>query len=354
MRLLDLARVAKSAGLKVVEVDGWRTRGVNEFAATPKVIVVHADASSKTSGPKGGLNSVIYGSKTAPPPVGNFQIGRDGTVYVVASGVSNNAGKGNARAIGHPEWSGNSRTIGIEAANNNLGEPWPAVQYTAYVRLVSVLCKFYKIPASYVIGHKEWSTSGKSDPSFNMPAFRKAVYDRMNPVPTPKPPAEPTEPDSGTATGKETYIEFIQITDATGEPWGLYLGRGKDSELIYRLTNPDGTYKPVNKLTSSTKMVGMGSGLTAVSLGGGGILIAFRGKDGSVRIARATNIFEHPDKQGWKLLYNLGGVGSSIPKIAAVPGGYVVNVRGGGYEMWINTLKDGLWSGWINYGGTFA
>jgi hypothetical protein len=183
---LPLDEIARLAGVKFTPVAGWRSRG-HEYPATPQAVVRHADASFRTSGPLGGLDSVVNGSQTAPPPVGNFHIGRDGHVYLVAAGVSNNAGHGNARAIGHRDWQGNEYTVGIEAANDNgrekPPEPWPAVQIEAYNRLVLGIQKWLAArhgrpvaqQVQYDLGHKDWSTRGKTDPTYNTAQARTRV-----------------------------------------------------------------------------------------------------------------------------------------------------------------------------------
>lgn len=179
---LPLDDIARAAGVKFTPVAGWEKRG-GEYPATPPMCVVHADASSSKSGTKGGLYSVVNGSQTAPPPVANYQIGRDGHVYLVASGWAYNAGSGNARKLGHPEWDWNGETVGFEAANNNLGEEWTPVQMEAYRRLVFATHAWLALRRGISIasqlkntlGHKEWSTTGKSDPSFNMDTFRKQI-----------------------------------------------------------------------------------------------------------------------------------------------------------------------------------
>jgi hypothetical protein len=183
-------------------------------------VVVHADVSRRTSGPKGALSSVVYGSATAPPPVAAFQLGRDGVVWLVASGVGNNAGHGNARAIGHPDWNTNAHTIGIEAANDNglvkPAEPWNAVQMEAYRRLVVACHKWMAkengVPLAtqirFTVGHKEWSTTGKSDPSFNMDTFRAQTRALAFPPP-PEPPKEPAVPQPKYDTFKDWYGDWF-------------------------------------------------------------------------------------------------------------------------------------------------
>lgn len=177
MRLTWLADVARGAGLRVSECAGWRTRGRDY--GSPQVVVCHHTGESPHSGDAGGLGTVVRGRADLPGPIANYYLSRSGIVYVVAAGVANNAGKGNARRAGHPEWSGNSRTIGIEAANSGK-EPWPTAQYTAYVALAAAVCRRMGWGVSRVVAHKEWSTTGKPDPSFGMDVFRANVARAIN------------------------------------------------------------------------------------------------------------------------------------------------------------------------------
>jgi len=71
---------------------------------------------------------------------------------------------------------GNTYSIGIEAENSGVGEPWSRAQLNAYYRLCAALLVWLgKKDANDVIGHKEW-TSRKIDPAgINMDNFRKQV-----------------------------------------------------------------------------------------------------------------------------------------------------------------------------------
>jgi hypothetical protein len=177
--MLWLADVARDAGLRVKEVDGWKTRGglIDGWGLPldPRVVICHHTAESASSYPAGGLRVVTYGREGLAGPIANYYLSRDAIVYVVASGVSNNAGTGNARVAGYPGWYGNGKTIGIEAADDGSGDPYPPAMYDAYVTLCAAICQHEGWPAGRVLGHKEWSTTGKPDPTFDMPEFRAEV-----------------------------------------------------------------------------------------------------------------------------------------------------------------------------------
>jgi hypothetical protein len=176
-RALWLADELRSWDLDVVEVDGWRTRGADNL--DPRVVVCH-----HTAGPPGEIPSLSTliagrgGEHPVPGPLSNLGLGRSGRVYVVASGTSNNAGNGAWLGI-----TGNRHTLGIEAENNGVGEPWPAVQLDAYRRVVAALCSGAGITPAFVCGHKEWAPGRKIDPAgVDMHQFRAAVTQLLTPT----------------------------------------------------------------------------------------------------------------------------------------------------------------------------
>lgn len=190
MRLLWLAEDCRAAGLKVVEIPGWQARGA-AFPAIPNTIVCHHTATPKSA--KGDLPTqkiLIEGRPDLPGPLCQVGLGRNGTVYIVASGKANHAGKG--------AWNGvnqSVRTVGIEAENPGDGTPWPQKQYDAYVQLVAVLVRSLGTTFEHVCGHKEWALprGRKTDPTLDMAAFRSRVCSLLLPAPTPAP--APTEDD---------------------------------------------------------------------------------------------------------------------------------------------------------------
>ena len=144
--LTDLAQAVRPSGLKVVEVNGWRTRGHAPFTRVESIVCHH------TAGPATGnmpsLNVVTHGRAGLAGPLCNLGLARDGTVYVVAAGVAWHAG------ATRQTWQSNYRSIGIEAEATGVTR-WPPVQVAAYVRLCRALCDHYKIPVARVLGHKE-------------------------------------------------------------------------------------------------------------------------------------------------------------------------------------------------------
>lgn len=166
--LTNLAAVARRTGFPVVEQWGWRSRGHGPMGEVRSVIC-HHDAARQ---PPDTFNTVVQnGHGSLPGPLAQFALRRDGTIHVVAAGLSYHAG-----ANVNPSLYGNSHAIGIEAGNDGVGEPWPARQLQAYYALCAELCKEFGLPVSRVRGHKEIAPQRKIDPhGINMDVFRGEV-----------------------------------------------------------------------------------------------------------------------------------------------------------------------------------
>lgn len=190
--LLDLPQAAAKSGLRVVLVPGWRarTRPGGMAAGAPNGIDVHHTAtSSRAVGNYPTLGMIRSGRSDLEGPLAQLGLGRDGTVYVVAAGRANHAGKTDTVAAS------NGHAIGIEAEHPGVG-PWPERQYKAYVALCAALADHYGLPTSRVRGHKEVAVphGRKTDPNFDMAAFRRAVDEarRVGPAKTVDvPPRDP-------------------------------------------------------------------------------------------------------------------------------------------------------------------
>jgi len=170
-RALWLPTVLRAAGLTVHEESGWKTRGYDGF--DPEAVVCHATAGKLTA--RQDINIIAYtGSTTAPAPISQLFLARTGEIWVIASGTCNHIGDANLPIPG-PDERGNDNAIGIEAGNDNRGEPWPSAQYNAYVTAVAAICRHMGWSTARVFGHKEISYTGKTDPTFGMDAFRSRV-----------------------------------------------------------------------------------------------------------------------------------------------------------------------------------
>ena len=163
-----LERAVKNAGVKYRKVSGWASRGHGTMGSIQSVIVHH------TAGPKSGnspsLNVVAYGRPGLSGPLAQLFLARDGTVYLVAAGISYHAGRVSSNRYA------NSHAIGIEAEATGL-DSWPAHQIEEYAKLCKALCKEFGLSVSRVQGHKEVAVprGRKPDPNFSMSDFRKKV-----------------------------------------------------------------------------------------------------------------------------------------------------------------------------------
>ena len=196
MSLTWLPAVLETAGLKVARVDGWESRGRGDVGRILGVLCHH------TVGPRNGnmpsLRTLIQGRSDLPGPLSQLGLGRDGTYYVIAAGRCNHAGRGNWKGLTN----GNTNFIGIETENTGGPDdsPWPPVQMDSYSRGVAAILRHVGRSADFCVGHKEYALppGRKTDPDFEMSAFRESVAAIMNGVaPPPKlipaaaPPAQP-------------------------------------------------------------------------------------------------------------------------------------------------------------------
>jgi len=216
--LLDLPDACRSGGLDVDVYDGWETRSRSSGGYDDLLGVgYHHDASSTTSSEMSGCD---WGWKNSDDrPIGCMRLWRNGHLIVGAAGATNTMGKGAPLTTSTgkvvPQDRGNQNLIAIEAANNGVGEPWPAVQVDAYIALVAALCDWYGFdPLWDIWGHFDYcapscpgrkidaagptpsrpqlgGTSGAN--TWSLQGFRNAVADWSPSTPTPEP--EPSEED---------------------------------------------------------------------------------------------------------------------------------------------------------------
>lgn len=169
-----IAQVLREAGLTVREAPGWETRGTATFG--PIGVMWHHTASGRNWTDQGLTNFLVNGRSDLSGPLCHLQLNRDGSYVVIAAGRANHAGPGSWKGIN----TGNTSFIGIEAANDGVGEPWPQAQLDAYHLGTAALIKHINGSVDNVIGHKEWTTR-KIDPAgIDMDDVRKRVSDIIN------------------------------------------------------------------------------------------------------------------------------------------------------------------------------
>lgn len=172
MLLRNLAHVLRSAGLTVVEVPGWQTRGYNgqDIQGVRGILWHH------TVGPRASfatqnmpsLGVLTNGRPGLAGPLSQLGLGRDGTVYVVAAGLCNHAGKGQLPNI--PANMGNHYLIGVEMESSGVAPwDWTPDQIRVAPHVGAALEKAYLMhlpPAQRLQeSHAAYSSEGKIDPA---------------------------------------------------------------------------------------------------------------------------------------------------------------------------------------------
>lgn len=253
--LVWLPQVLKTAGLKVAVVPGWETRGTRDVG-TILGIICHHTAGAKT-GNMPTLGVLVKGRpgergvEPLPGPLSQLGLGRDGTFYVIAAGRCNHAGAGSWKGAVN----GNSNFIGIEAENTGGANdfPWPDVQLDAYHRGVAAILAHLGRSSGDCCAHKEYALPAgrKSDPPFDMPAFRAAVAAIMSgeaPPPTLIPIVEPTVAARPTLRRGATGQHVMALQRALGlNPDGDFGGRTEAVMREFQRTHgmvPDGIVGP--------------------------------------------------------------------------------------------------------------
>ena len=156
-RLTWLADVARDAGLLVIEEPGWLTRGA-PFRHSIDGVIGHHTAFAKGR-PCPSTRTLIVGRPDLDGPLAQYQICRDAEVHVIAAGIANHAGTGRWPGIGNPsraEGGVNGSTVGIEAENDGVGEPWPRVQMDAYAVLAAAVLDYIGKDETHFAAHYEW------------------------------------------------------------------------------------------------------------------------------------------------------------------------------------------------------
>lgn len=172
MILSNLANVLRAAGLTVVEVEGWQNRGYlgRDLADVRGVLWHHTVASpaslARMDAPS--LNICTFGRSDVAGPLSQIVLGRSGTVYICAAGLSNHAGRGSAHGV--PQDMGNYYLIGIEMESSGVAPfDWTADQLRVVPFLGAALEEAYltdQAPEDRIqISHQEYSSEGKIDPA---------------------------------------------------------------------------------------------------------------------------------------------------------------------------------------------
>lgn len=116
------------------------------------------------------------------PPLCQIMLGNSGCVWMTCRersgqkdpGRASHAGSG--RRTGIPNDTMNEHALGIEfQCDGKHALSTHKKQYETGIALTAALCRRYNVPVRNVIGHKEWSTTGKVDPRDDMNKVRADV-----------------------------------------------------------------------------------------------------------------------------------------------------------------------------------
>lgn len=194
MRLTRLADHLRAAGLPVIEVPGWETRGRggdggHYVANRPTHVMMHHTASNTTA-----ARDVAYMAHHSPiAPIANLYVARGGAVHVMAAGPTNTNGRGSAPwAPFVADNDMNRHAIGVELGNAGTGEHYPEAQERSALKVTAALCSAYGIDPRHVRAHHEWAPRRKIDPSgpsrwapdgglWDMGSFRASVSAELRP-----------------------------------------------------------------------------------------------------------------------------------------------------------------------------
>lgn len=177
--LTDLADVLRDAGLEVVELPGWKTRGrpASTGGFDPVGNLWHHTGGSSDSREYAEWMA-LTGRSDLPAPLCQVAIDRAGVCYVSAAGRANHGGT--AKPSGPiPGGDANELYIGWECMNTG-GEGWVPAQYDAMVTAAAATSEHYGWDADANRAHRETSCTGKWDPGLlDMDKFRNDIADRM-------------------------------------------------------------------------------------------------------------------------------------------------------------------------------
>lgn len=151
-----------------------------------KWIFVHHTASTCDASKEASDANYIKTASGRYPPLAQIMLGQSGKVWMCSKQRSGQAEPGRASHAGEgvypgiPRDCGNQMSLGIEVQCSG-AHPLAnhKDQYAVLIDLIADLCTRFKLDSTKVIGHKEYSSTGKIDPRDNMNAIRADVKAKM-------------------------------------------------------------------------------------------------------------------------------------------------------------------------------
>ena len=137
--------------------------------------------------------------------------------------------------------------VGIEAEHSGMpyDMPWPKRRYEGYVQATHGIAKWYGVPNNRIPGHKEASTTGKIDPLFSMPTFRRDVAAFRGAAPAPQWP-------TGWILNAQKMLNALGYTDAQGRPLAEDDNLGPATEHATKTYQRDAGLDPDGKPGNAT------------------------------------------------------------------------------------------------------
>jgi hypothetical protein len=181
--IADIAGPLRAAGLTVVELPGWSSRGESDGGFTPLGVIWHHDGEGLgfNDDPTDDNNVADFMSQNGNNGA-QLWIRRDGVVHLLAAGRKWHAGIGSG--FGQvPANDGNTFAVGIET-DHTFGNPWPSELVDAVLTTSAVLGEHYGWSTQNMCGHKEYAPDRKPDPeSIDCGEWRRLVDEkRANPL----------------------------------------------------------------------------------------------------------------------------------------------------------------------------
>lgn len=141
---LEIASFCKSRGRRVEFIGGWETRGNGFSANYIGGIVHHTGTLSSVKNPFPSRQVLLNGRPDLDPPLCNWALDWNGTLWVVAANPANHAGASGGRSMGPLPKVGlfNPRVLGLEidyAGSSPMSEEQHRSAVTWSAGVVSVL-----------------------------------------------------------------------------------------------------------------------------------------------------------------------------------------------------------------------
>lgn len=157
----------RAAGLNVVEIEGWKNRGrpasTGDYDPDEGNTNHHTGTTSSNAVPAPSLQTLIVGRSDLPGPLAPWAVGFDGTVYVIAAGRCNHAGRvGKTVPFAALGADGNALFMGDEIMTNGTQDMPPAQRHAVAVTN-AVYLKHFGLPVSRIHRHQDISGTGKWD-----------------------------------------------------------------------------------------------------------------------------------------------------------------------------------------------